>query len=163
MAENTADSHVLTESEEKIAEIVAKIMQGETIMRAEIGLDDNDMEALYAVTYNVYQSGKYVDAVKLFGILSVLDPTDYRFVFGGASSLQMLGEYLMASMYFQLAAGLDTENPAPMLHSAECFLALKDRDGAKFALEQAVERAAGKAEFAPFRQKAEVMLENLSA
>lgn len=162
MSDTTSAHQALTESEEKLAEIVAKVMQGETVMRAEIGLDDNDMEALYAVTYNVYQSGKYVDAVKLFGVLSVLDPTDYRFVFGGASSLQMMGEYLMAGMYFQLAAGLDMENPAPMLHSAECFLALKDKEGAKAALRQTVERAGDNAEYAPVRQKAEVMLENLA-
>lgn len=163
MADTNADRATLTESEEKLSEIITKIMQGETILRAEMGLDENDMEALYAVTYNVYQSGKYVDAVKLFGVLSVLDPLDYRFVFGGASCMQMLGEYLMASMYFQLAAGLDTENPAPMLHSAECFLALKDRDAARAALRQTVERAGDKAEFGPIRQKAEVMLENLAA
>jgi type III secretion system low calcium response chaperone LcrH/SycD len=162
MTENTADA-ALTAQEEKMAEIVAKVLKGETIMRAEIGLDENDMEALYAVAYNVYQSGKYQDAVKIFGLLSVLDPTDYRFVFGGASCMQMLGEYMMAGMYYQMAGGLDTANPAPMLHSAECFLALKDRDGAKFALEQALERAGDKAEFTPIKKRAEVMLENLTA
>lgn len=162
MSDTTVDREPLSESEERLAEMVTKVLKGETVMRAELGLGSDEMEALYAVTYNVYQSGKYTDAVKLFGVLSMLDPTDYRFVFGGASSLQMLGEYLMASMYFQLAAGLDQENPAPMLHTAECMLALKDRDGAKFALQQTVERAGDKAEYTPMRQKAEVMLENLS-
>lgn len=163
MSDTTADRAVLSASEEKLSELLSKVMRGETILRAEVGLDENDMEALYAVTYNVYQSGKYADAVKLFGVLSMLDPLDYRFVFGGASSLQMAGEYLMAGIYFQLAAGLDAESPAPMLHSAECFLALKDKDGARAALQQAVSRAGDRAEFAPVRQRAEVMLENLSA
>ncbi|MDR2892604.1 MAG: SycD/LcrH family type III secretion system chaperone [Deltaproteobacteria bacterium] len=152
-----------TTSEERLAAIVAKVLRGETVLRAELGMDNNDMEALYSVTYNVYMAGKYDEAMRLFGVLSLLDPTDYRFVFGGASCLQMLGEYMMASMYFQLAGGLDEEAPAPMLHTAECLLALKDRDGAKTALALVLERAGDKAEYAPLRKKAEVMLENVSA
>ncbi len=152
----------LAESEERLAKIVTDVLQGKTLMKAELGLEQNDIEAIYAVTYNVYSSGKYAEAMKLFGILSLLDPTDFRFVFGGASCLQMMGEYLTASVYFQLAGGLDTENPAPMLHTAECLLALKDKDGAKAALEQTLERTDGKAEHKAMKQKAEVMLENLS-
>ena len=157
---NTSDS---ASPEERLAKIVADVLQGKTVMRAELGLEQNDLEAIYAVTYNVYTSGKYAEAMKLFGILSLLDPTDYRFVFGGASCQQMMGEYLAASVYFQLAGGLDPENPAPMLHTAECLLALKDKDGARAALEHALERAGGKAEHQAMKKKAEVMLENLSA
>lgn len=163
MADNTVDRQPLSESDERLAGIVAKVLTGETIMRAELGLDDNDMEALYAVTYNIYMSGKYHEAMRLFGVLSLLDPSDYRFVFGGASCLQMTGEYMLASVYFQLAGGLDEEHPAPMLHTAECLLALKDRDGARTSLELALERAGDKAEYAAMKQKAEVMLDNLSA
>ena len=149
--------------EERLARIVHDVLSGQSVMRAELGLEQNDLEAIYAVTYNVYTSGKYAEAMKLFGVLSLLDPTDYRFVFGGASCLQMMGEYLTASIYFQLAGGLDTTSPAPMLHTAECLLALKDKDGARAALEHALERAGDKAEHKAMKQKAEVMLENLSA
>jgi hypothetical protein len=49
-----------------------------------------------------------------------------------------------------------------MLHSAECFLALKDRDGAKAALQQALARAGDRKEYAQLKLRAEVMLENLA-
>ena len=161
---DTTDSarQPLPEAEERLADIVTNVLQGKTLMKTELGLDSNDIEAIYAVTYNVYTSGKYQEAMKLFGVLSLLDPMDYRFVFGGASCLQMMGEYPTASLYFQLAGGLDTENPAPMLHTAECLLAIKDRDGAKAALKQAMERAGTKPDWSAMRQKAEVMFENLS-
>lgn len=159
---NTPPTEPLAASEERLTKIVSDVLQGKTLMKTELGLDSNDIEAIYAVTYNVYGSGKYEEAMKLFGVLSLLDPADYRFVFGGASCLQMMGEYLLASMYFQLAAGLDTEAPAPMMHTAECMLALKDKDGAKAALEMTLERAVGKGEYSSIQQKAEVMLENLA-
>jgi type III secretion system low calcium response chaperone LcrH/SycD len=161
MMKDTTGAPASASGEERLAKIVADVLQGKTVMGAELGLEQNDLEAIYAVAYNVYASGKYGEAVKLFGILSLLDPADYRFVFGGASSFQMMGEYLAASVYFQLAGGLDPANPAPMLHTAECLLALKDREGAKAALDHALERAGDKAEYKAMRQKAEVMLENL--
>lgn len=162
MVSNSADDRPLSESEARLAKIVSDVLQGKSTLRAEVGITDDEMEAIYAVTYNLYSTGKYMDAARLFGLLTMLNPYEYRFIFGGASCMQMLGEYTLASMYFQLAAGLEEENPAPMLHTAECLLILKDRDGAKAALEFAVERARGKEEYAQLLQKAEVMLENLT-
>ena len=158
------DKRPLTrEEEEKLADMTRKILQGEPVLRAELDLGAEEMEALYALCHNLYQAGKYEDAVKMFGLLSLLDPTDYRFVFGGASALRMLDQHMAAAMYFQLAAGLNVEDPAPMLHTAESLLAIGDRDGAKAALEQALERAKNREECAPLRRRAEVMLENISA
>jgi type III secretion system low calcium response chaperone LcrH/SycD len=151
------------EEEKRLADMTAKVLRGESILRAELKLGTDEMEALYALCHNVYLAGKYEEAVKMFGLLSLLDPADYRFVFGGASALRMLGQYMAAGMYFQLAAGLNVEEPAPMLHTAECLLAIEDRDGARAALEQALERAGSKEAHAPLRRRAEVMLENLAA
>jgi type III secretion system low calcium response chaperone LcrH/SycD len=149
--------------EERIGRMLNDVLAGKIILRAELGLDDNDMEALYAVTYNMYTAGKYQDSARLFGMLGLLDPMDFRFIFGAASSMQMLGQYLLAAMQFQLAASIEQENPVPMQHTAECLLALKDKAGAKRALHYALERSEGKNEYVAIRRKAETMLENLSA
>jgi type III secretion system low calcium response chaperone LcrH/SycD len=149
--------------EEKVASMLQDVLAGKIILRGELGLDDNDMEALYSVTYNIYMAGKYQDAARMFGLLGMLDPTDYRFIFGAASSTQMLGQYVLAAMQFQLAAAMDPENPVPMLHTAECLLAVKDRKGAKRALEYVMERSEGKQEYAAIRARAETIMENLAA
>ncbi len=162
MAEQT-HTQDLNEAEQQLLDMVSKVLQGESSLGTELNFSDEEIDAMYLVAYNLYQSRKYADALKLFGLLSTLVPLEYRFLFGGASCMQMLGEYLTASMYFQLACGLEQDNPAPMLHSAECFLALKDKDGAKIALENVLERAGDKAEYQAFKQRAEVMLGNLTA
>jgi type III secretion system low calcium response chaperone LcrH/SycD len=149
--------------DEKLSRLLEDVLAGKVILRTELGLDNNDLEALYTVAYNLYTAGKYQDSAKLFGMLGMLDPLDYRFIFGAASSLQMLGEYLLAAMQYQLAGSMNLETPAPMLHTAECLLALKDKAGAKRALEYALERSEGKDQFAAMRRKVEIMMDNIAA
>jgi type III secretion system low calcium response chaperone LcrH/SycD len=156
-------SDVTVNQDEKISSLLQDVLAGKVILRTELGLDSNDMEALYSVAYNMYTAGKHQDSAKLFGMLAMLDPVDYRFIFGAASSLQMLGEYLLAAMQYQLAGSMDAETPTPMLHTAECLLALKDKAGAKRALEYALERSDGKDQFAALRRKVEIMLDNIAA
>jgi type III secretion system low calcium response chaperone LcrH/SycD len=148
---------------DKINSLLQDILAGKVILRAEMGLTNTDLEALYSVAYNMYGAGKYQDSVRMFGILGLLDPMDYRFIFGAASSAHMLGQYVLAAMQYQLAAAMDSENPTPMLHTAECLLAVKDKAGAKRALEYTMERSQGKDEYATLRARAEAILENLTA
>jgi type III secretion low calcium response chaperone LcrH/SycD len=161
--DSSANSANLDITEEKLAKLIADSLQGKGTLGAGLGLSENELEAMYAVGYNLYIGGKYTDAIKIFSVLSLLSPLDYRFIFGGASCFQMMGEYMMASLYYQLACSMNTEDPAPMMHTAECLLAVKDKDGAVFALEQVLERAGDKPQYEAFRKKAEVVLENVRA
>lgn len=161
--ERDTNSQTLSESEAHLSKIVGEALRGKTSLGVELGLKAEELEALYAVGYNLYSAGKYADAMRMFSVLCLMAPTEYRYIFGAASCFQMVGEFLMASIYFQLAGGLNLDDPAPMMHTAECLLSMKDKDGAKFALEQALTRAGTQPQYDAFKQKAEVMLENLNA
>ncbi len=161
--ERDATSQGLSESEAHLSKILSEALQGKTSLGIELGLGAEELEALYVVGYNLYSAGKYADAMRMFSVLCLLAPTEYRYIFGAASCFQMVGEFLMASIYFQLAGGLNLDDPAPMMHTAECLLSLKDKDGARFALEQAISRAGDQPQYGAFKQKAEVILENLTA
>lgn len=156
-------TQALADSEAHLSRIVNEALLGKTSLGLELGLGPEELEALYAVGYNLYTAGKYADAMRMFSVLCLLAPMEYRYIFGTASCFQMVGEYLMASIYFQLAGGLNPDDPAPMMHTAECLLSLKDKDGARFALEQALQRAGDNRQHGALRQKAEVLLENLNA
>ena len=112
---NSNDTSTSAATEERLAKIVADVLTGKTVMGAELGLEQNDLEAIYAVTYNVYNAGKYGEAMKLFGVLSLLDPADYRFVFGGASVYAALLPYCDTALITQVDAavpGADAFFPA---------------------------------------------------
>ena len=92
----------------------------------------------------------------------MFDPLEYKYMFGIASCLHMIGEYESASLYYFMSCGLDEEQVAPFLHIAECMVALKDKEGALEALQVTLARVGDDPQYAPIRQRAEVILENLS-
>lgn len=150
-----------TEQQRRVVEFAQKVLRGETTIKAELGLNDEQMEGMYAVAYNLYRSGKYEDARTCFAYLALFDPLQYRYAFGIASCLKLEGAYEMAAAQYALASGLDQAQPAPFLHMAECMLAVDEADSAKDALKIALEVAGDKPEYANLRDRASVILENI--
>lgn len=140
---------------------IRQVLNGETTLRQEMGLSDAELEALYGVAYSIYQTGRYRDALRVFSLLASMNPYDFRLIFGVASCFQMIEEYMMAAIFYQLAGSLDPKNPSPMLHTAECLTSLKDSSGARVALEETVKRADSNVLYEPVRQRAEIMLANM--
>lgn len=163
MPQNThTDAQPLSsEMQEKIESIVNAVLQGETTLQTELDISPDQLEALYAAAYNLFQSKKYTDALRAFNLLQVMAPTDSRFVFGCASCMQMLEKYAEAALCYQLSAAYDQQNPAPMLHSAECFIALGDKPAAREALRYTLELCAVSPLGLMLRGRAEVMLDNI--
>ena len=155
------DGTFTAESLEKLRVVVEQVMEGSTTLMDAMGLRTDQFEALYAVAYNTYMAGKYEDAAKLFGVLVAIQPFESRIFMGLGASFQMLQNYENAALFYQWACGIDQRDPAPMLHSAECFLAMKDFPAARSALTHTLKRADGNDACAALCSKAEVMLSNL--
>ncbi|WP_290922162.1 SycD/LcrH family type III secretion system chaperone [Halodesulfovibrio sp.] len=149
--------------DKNIAELASRAARGEVIVKEELGITEQEMEAMYAVAYNLFQNKKYDDAIKSFSLLAMFNPMEYKYIFGIGSCFHMKGEYAVASMYYVMASALDEEQAAPFLHTAECMLAIKDEEGARDSLNIAISKAKGNKQFAPIQQRAEVMLTNMSA
>lgn len=148
---------------QKLQEKIRQVLSGETVLQRELGVSEEELEALYGVAYSTYQSGKYRDALKAFSMLASMNPYEFRFIFGTASCYQMLEEPMLGALLFQLAGSIEPRNPSPMLHTAECLAALKDKAGARVALEETVKRSDSNILYEPVRQRAEVMLANFTA
>ena len=148
---------------ENVAELADRAGRGEVIVKEELGITDGQMEAMYAVAYNQFQSAKYDDAVKSFSLLCMFDPFEYKYLFGIASCFHMKGEYELASMYYVIASGMDENDPAPFFHTAECMIAVKDKKGAEEALALTFERAGDNPQYAPLRKRAEMLLESIAS
>lgn len=146
---------------ERIADLAEQAMQGSIIAKEKLGITDGQMEAMYAVAFNQFQKGAFDDAIKSFSLLCLLNPLEYKHLFGIASCFYKKGSYELASLYYVIASRLDRGDPAPFLYAAECLLAVSDVEGAKDALALTLSRIGESPQYAPLRKRVENMLERI--
>ncbi len=99
-----------------------------------IDLSVDQCEALYLLAHRHYSAEDYPEARKLFALMATASPVDVRAHMGLAACLQMEQEHERAVRHYFLASLLDLTQPAPVIHSAECLLALGRTDEAMKAL-----------------------------
>ncbi len=121
-------------SEEQTAQLLEDfVLKGRSIREIQ-GLSDEQMEAIYATAYTLYNGGRYEDAEKIFQCLSLFDHLGHRYWMGLGATRQMLKKYKEAIDAYSMAAVLNLKDPQASLHAAECNLALNNIEGAKSAL-----------------------------
>ncbi|EGR1222689.1 SycD/LcrH family type III secretion system chaperone VcrH [Vibrio parahaemolyticus] len=145
-------------SQMQAEELLSFLEEGGTLkMLHDVSADT--IEHIYAVGYNVFQSGKIEQAAKVFQLLSMLDHYQARFFIGLGAARQELGEYLQAIDAYSYAALVDINDPRPPFHSAECHLKLEQLTEAESGFYSAKEMSAGKSQYADLHQRAGIMLE----
>jgi type III secretion system low calcium response chaperone LcrH/SycD len=158
---NKVGEHV----KEKVGETMAKVSGGSLKSGFNIkilaGIPDSKVSTLYAQAYQLYNTGKYRDAIEIFRILILLDSTESKFMMGIAACLHMMKEYNAALEAYTLVTFLDPDNPVPFFHASDCALQLKDKLGAMVALQMALKKAQNKPEFKTLKERAEITLEAL--
>ncbi len=124
-------------------------------------MSDDSMEAIYSVAYNLYQSGKYDEAQKIFQFLCFYDHLNRKYFMGLGACQQMMKKYEQAIEIFSFASLLDSDDPRPILYMGDCHLAMGNKDNAKAAYEKTIKECEGKGEYSDDKARAENMLENL--
>ncbi len=107
---------------------------GLTTIRELKGISDKQMNAMYAVGFNLFNSGRLEDAEKIFKGLLLLDHLERKYWFGYAAIKQQQKNFAEALKAYQVAAVLDNTNPKTVYQIAECHLALGDKLSAEEAL-----------------------------
>ena len=148
---------------ERLVHLTQRVLDGETTIKAELDLKAEELETMYAVAYNQYVNKKYPEALQAFTLLLYFDPLEYKYLLGVGGCVQMIGQYEMASLAYLHASAVNQSAPLPFLHMAECLLKLKDREGAREALERSVKLSGDTPAWAASRNQAEAMLENLKS
>lgn len=116
-------------------EALALLNKGYTIADLK-GVTPEQMEALYALGYQYYNSDDYENAGNIFKALCLFDPSDERYAMGYAACLQELKEYRRAADMYSLCCVLSgLKDPKPMYYAALCLLKAGERDNAVVALQ----------------------------
>jgi len=121
-------------NEAQIKEAAQKFATGFATMRELKGITKAEMEAVYSVGFNMYRTGRYDDAEKIFRFLVLFDHLEPKYWMGVGAIQQVRKDYQGAIASYGYASFLDLQNPKPQLHAAECFLALGDKPNAASAL-----------------------------
>ena len=117
-----------------IAEAAQKFATGFATMRELKGITKAEMEAVYSVGFNMYRTGRYDDAEKIFRFLVLFDHLEPKYWLGVGAIQQVRKDYQGAIASYGYSSFLDLSNPKPQLHAAECFLALGDKVNAASSL-----------------------------
>lgn len=132
----------MTEREGNIFQQATKdAASGKWIPKNALGITDAMTESLYSQAYRLYNTGKYDDAIELFRILTMCDPTESKFAMGLAACFHLLKDFKSAVGTYMLCSMMEPENPVPHFHASDCYLKMNDKVSALIALEMAVTRA----------------------
>lgn len=90
------------------------------------------LEAGYALAYNLYTAGNYRDAETMFRALCVYDHNDERYWLGLAGCRQAQGDLAGAIDAYGLAGAASAlGDPAPFVHAGICYMKLGDTENAR--------------------------------
>lgn len=142
-------------NEDIIAETAKKLIEDVTTVRDLKGITDGEMEAVYSLGFNFYNTGRIEDAEKVFKFLVLFDHMNPKYWTGMGAVQQVKREYEAAVTSYGFASFLDLENPKPQFHAAECYLAMGDRTNALSALAALAKFAPDTEEGRAYRAKGE--------
>lgn len=123
---------------ESLEEAVKRLIQKGA---ADALISSEGSEGLYSLAYGFYNSGQYDKAMHFFRFLTLVDPSARKQWMGLGAAYQMLKQYERALQCYAQAAALNPQDPYAHWHAAECFLAIKDYEQAKLALDSAEKMA----------------------
>ena len=83
-----------------------------------------ELEAVYALARGMYVSGKFEEAIRYFGFLTLYRPTEPKYLLGLAASQQMARQFEVAIQTYSFLTLLDPTDPEPTLHIGECLVFL---------------------------------------
>jgi type III secretion system low calcium response chaperone LcrH/SycD len=126
-----------------------------------MGLSDDYIEGMYSFAYRLYSTGKYDQALQLFQLLVMLDPTQSRYLLGLAACFHMLKEYENASSSYMLCSVVDPDDPLPYYHASDCFIQIENPRMAYDSLKICIAKCGDDEKYKQVKDRAEVSLDIL--
>jgi type III secretion system low calcium response chaperone LcrH/SycD len=125
------------------------------------GWTEDEEAALYTVAHQFYGQGKYAEALKMFGLLTMFYPVTQRYHMGMGACLQMLDDIDGALPHYGMAATLDATDPEAFFRLAECQIRKGMENEAKDVLAYVIGVSKGEPRYDDLRERAGMFLEAL--
>lgn len=128
-----------------------------------MGIDEDFMKYLYGTAYQLFQSGKFSEALASFQMLSIYDPTDDKYVLGKALCYKEMQKYPNAINELIAYAGMREDDPQPYWHMYECFELMNEPWGAGSSLGAVIYLCNQNNSHPELKKRAEMALVKISA
>ena len=125
------------------------------------GVSEQDLDALYLMAYNLYSDKKYQEALQIFEAIAFYNHFDKRGWIGSAACCQMLRRYKDAILCYSCASLIEGQDPLPLSHAVECYIALKRYAEARSAIESVLLLTSNNSKFVHLKNWAMKMKEAL--
>ena len=138
-------SHAMTEDPQSVEQLLTPIVRllttyldGPGTLGAAAGFSEQNLESLYALGHQLYQAGRYDEALKLFSFVTLQNHVEKRYLIATGATLQMLERHSEALGFYGMACFMDPNDPVPVFHGSECLIALGRTDEAAEGLAGAI-------------------------
>lgn len=159
------DVKFIMEASEKLPEAFKELftnMITEGMTGQEAGeLSPELMENMYRQAYQLYNTGKYNEAIDMFRSLVMLNSLEFKYILGLAACFHRLGDYDDAIKTYTMCSVIDPNDPLPYYHSSDCFLQQQDTLSAIVCLKRSVQTAGDRPEFSNIKERSLLSLEKL--
>ena len=139
---------------EKLQEFIGK----GGVMHELVDLSKDQMESLYSVAFNLYQTNRIEESEQVFKMLVLCDHLNVKYQIGLGATRQAQGKYEEAADTYSMATLIDAEEPKLAFHSGECHLALGDLERAEAGFTGTLMRCEGRDEYNDLAAKAKGLL-----
>lgn len=142
-------------------EMLTKIfVEGEAPYKA-LGITKDFLEFVYAHAGNIFNSGKYDEAIQLYKLLQVYDGQDPRYSMALAACYHRKKEYQKAIDMYMVTYLIDKESFAPFYHMSDCFIQLNQPAAASVVLYKVLDLTANRTDIDPIRERVKLTIESL--
>lgn len=126
-----------------------------------LGVKKATLDAIYEDAYQLFQTGKYSDALILFASLIVLNPEDSKLFMAVGSCHHKLKHYEEAANAYVAAFTLEPKNPMPFFYIGDCYIQLNQPRYAYFAFGAGITLAGDDPNYSQFKKRAQLTLASL--
>lgn len=151
------------DTKKKTVEMVRRIIEEGKTPGEALEMSNEDLVLVYTFGYKLFETGKYKDAYNLFFVLNILFPMNSAIAMALGACRQRMEDWKGAVEMYLAAAFLDKADPLPALYAYECYEKLQEPKLALLMLETVIYRCENIPQFAPIKQKSEIMLEGAKA
>ncbi len=108
---------------QKTEEAVVRLLEDPTVLPKDVlGYNPYMLERMYEYGYQLFQNGKYEDAIKAFIFLRQLDPPNVTYSFGIAACYHYMKKYEDAAGNYMICTVFEPTNPIYYFHMYDCFI-----------------------------------------
>ena len=144
-----------------VEEAFAKMKVDQLLPKDALGFSPEVMEVIYQHGYNLFQNGKYADAMIIFNTLRQLDITDTRYSFAIAACYQYSKQYLEAAANYLIYKYMDPFNPIPCFHLYDCYMKTNHPMSALFEIQEALVLAERNPVYSGLKEKIQLEYDHL--